>query len=294
MSIFLKTLLFFTCLSSLTITSQVKAEVPRIVTIGGSITEIVYALGKGHLVVGRDTSSYYPSLVKSVPTVGYVRQLNPEGILSLAPNLVLGPEGLNPPTIVDQLENAMVEVQLIPESNSCDDTKSTIVKLGALLGATNEAAELLAVLESDLILLDNELKTRTKLPKKKVLMLYVRGNRSQFILGKGSSPSAMLTIAGAENLGDKIDGVKPITAEAMIALQPEVLVFFKKGVDSIGGIDRLGNLPGVSFTPAGKEKRFVVMDDLYLAGFGPRCGKAALDLFQGIHQDTGVFLDKND
>ena len=112
-------------------------------------------------------------MVENIQTVSYVRQFNPEGIFSLAPSLVLGPEGLNLPTIVDQLENAMVKVQLIPESSSCDDTKSNIVYLGANLDATSEVVELIAILESDLILLDKDLKTKTYLPKKKVMMIYV-------------------------------------------------------------------------------------------------------------------------
>jgi iron complex transport system substrate-binding protein len=269
----------------------VKAEESRIVSIGGAITEIVYALGKGDLVVGRDTSSYYPSSVGKVPTVGYVRQLNPEGILSLRPTLVIGPEGLNPPTIVGQLENAKVQVSLLPKVDSCNDTKISILTLGKLLNAETEASKLLKTLERDLKLLDKALTSRTNLTKKRVLMLYVRGNRSQFILGKGSGPGVMLQIAGAKNVGEQVDGVKPITAEAMVALNPEVLVFFKKGVDSIGGTVKLNDLPGVPFTKAGKEQRFVIMDDLYLAGFGPRCGKAALDLFNGIHQKTGVYVD---
>ena len=290
MSFLLKNILPFWFVGNLLMASALNAEVPRIVSIGGSITEIVYALGKGEWVVGRDTSSYYPDAVKAIPTVGYVRQLNPEGILSLRPSLVIGPEGLNPPTIVSQLQDAEVQVELLSKAESCEDTKTSIRSLGKILNTEPSASDLLQILENDLSLLAKALEPRVNLPRKRALMLYVRGNRSQFILGKGSGPSRMLEIAGAENVGDQVDGVKPITAEAMVALQPEVLIFFQKGVASIGGIEKLDELPGVSFTPAGKQRRFVIMDDLYLAGYGPRCGKAALDLFKGIHQETGVFI----
>ena len=125
--------------------SALNAEAPRIVSIGGSITEIVYALGRGEWVVGRDTSSYYPDAAKSIPTVGYVRQLNPEGILSLRPSLVIGPEGVNPPTIVSQLQDADVQVELLPKAESCEDTKMRIRSLGKILNPEAKASALLQI-----------------------------------------------------------------------------------------------------------------------------------------------------
>lgn len=72
-------------------------SIERIVSLNGVTTEILFALGVGDRVVGRDTSSYYPASVNKLPTVGYQFQLNVEGILSLRPTLVLGREDVRPP-----------------------------------------------------------------------------------------------------------------------------------------------------------------------------------------------------
>lgn len=81
-----------------------------------------------------------------------------------------------------------------------------------------------------------------------------------------------------------------MTAEAVIAAQPDVYVLFTKGLESVGGVDGLLKLPGLALTPAGKNKRVVAMAGQYLSGFGPRSGRAALDLFKGIYEVDGYFL----
>ena len=123
----------------------------------------------------------------------------------------------------------------------------------------------------------------------KVLMLYIRGYKLKLVLGRNSGPSKMLKYVNALNAGNHINETKPVTAESMVNMNPDVIVLFKKGVESIGGIKGMVKIEGVSYTNAGRNERFVIMDDLYLGGFGPRCGDAALDLYYGIHQKKGIF-----
>ena len=99
----------------------------------------------------------------------------------------------------------------------------------------------------------------------------------------------MLEIVGAENAAGDIKGSKPMTAEAVITAQPDVYVLFTTGLESIGGVDGLLKLPGLAHTPAGRNRRIVAMSGQYLSGFGPRCGRAALDLFHGIYEADGHF-----
>ena len=61
----------------------------KIVTLGGDVTEIVYALGASSSLVARDSTSQWPQAANVLPDVGYLRQLNAEGILSMRPTLVL-------------------------------------------------------------------------------------------------------------------------------------------------------------------------------------------------------------
>ena len=123
-----------------------------------------------------------------------------------------------------------------------------------------------------------------------MLFLYLRGPQTAFVLDRNSSPGAMLELVGATNATGKIKGSKPMTGAAVIVAQPDVYVLFESGLKSIGGIEALLKVPGLAQTPAGRNKRVVAIDGLYLSGFGPRWGRAALDLFRGIYESEGKFI----
>ena len=159
---------------------------------------------------------------------------------------MIAPEDLQPASIVSQLEQAGVKLILLKEATSCQDAQQNILQIGKRLQKVEQAKQLVQRMDAELkqlaLILEKKSSQHTKT---KALMLYVRGNRSQFILGQGSAPAHMLEISGANNVGNAIQGVKPITAEAMVALAPEVLVLFQKGVQSIGGKEKVLQLPKV-------------------------------------------------
>ena len=265
----------------------------RIVSLNGSTTEILFALDVGTNVVGCDASSTYPKHAKeTLPSVGYQYQLNAEGILSLRPTLVIGRADVKPPQVIDQLRMAGVTVLLFKEPRTVNEAKRRLRTIGKAVSRQERATALISALEKDIEALKSKLTARRDQPKLKVLFLYLRGPQTAFVLGKDSGPGAMLELVGAANAAGKITGTKPMTAEAVIAAQPEVYVLFESGLKSIGGIDGLLKVPGLAQTPAGRNKRVVAMDGLYLSGFGPRCGKAALDLFRGIYESEGHFIAK--
>lgn len=85
----------------------------RIVSIGGAITEILYALGFEDRIAGVDATSLYPpAALREKPDVGYMRQLSPEGVLGLHPSLVLAVQGSGPKETMDVLEAAKVPLVL--------------------------------------------------------------------------------------------------------------------------------------------------------------------------------------
>lgn len=266
----------------------------RIVSLNGSTTEILFALGVGENVVGCDASSTYPKNVREkLPSVGYQYRLNVEGILSLKPTLVIGRDDVKPPQVIEQLRMAGVTVLLLKEPRSFEAAKQRLRTIGKAVGRQKQAAELITALDADIEKLAEKLKAaRTDWPDwpgQKVLFLYLRGPQTAFVLGKDSAPGAMLEIVGAENAAGDIKGSKPMTAEAVITAQPDVYVLFTTGLESIGGVDGLLKLPGLAHTPAGRNRRIVAMSGQYLSGFGPRCGRAALDLFHGIYEADGHF-----
>ena len=267
----------------------------RIISLNGSSTEILFALGVGANVVGCDASSTYPKHVKeTLPSVGYQYQLNAEGILSLRPTLVIGRADVKPPQVIEQLRMAGVTVLLFKEPRTFDEAKQRLSTIGKAVGRQERATSLISALEKDIETLKSKINARQGHAKLKALFLYLRGPQTAFVLGRDSGPGAMLEIAGATNAAGKITGTKPMTAEAVIAAQPDVYVLFESGLKSIGGVEGLLKVPGLAQTPAGRNKRVVAMDGLYLSGFGPRCGKAALDLFRGIYESKGPFLAKGE
>lgn len=263
----------------------------RIVSLNGSTTEILFALGVGEKVVGCDASSTYPKGIREkLPSVGYQYGLNAEGILSLKPTLVIGRDDVKPPQVVEQLRMAGVTVLLLKEPRTFETAKKRLLTIGKAVGCEKKAKELTKALDADIKKLEKKFTLRKEKPKKKALFLYLRGTQTTLVLGRDTAPGAMFEIVGAENAAGNIKGNKPMTAEAVIAAQPDVYVLFTTGLKSIGGVDGLLKLPGLALTPAGKNRRVVALEGQYLSGFGPRCARAALDLFKGIYEVDGHFI----
>ena len=263
----------------------------RIVSLNGSTTEILFALGAGDNVVGCDASSTYPKGIRErLPSVGYQYGLNAEGILSLNPTLVIGRDDVRPPQVVQQLRMAGVTVLLLKEPRSFEAAKQRLQTIGKAVGREKKTEALIKALDTDIKALEAKLASRKEQPKQKALFLYLRGTQTTLVLGTDTAPGAMFDIIGIENAAGSIKGNKPMTAEAVIAAQPEVYVLFTTSLESVGGVDGLLKLPGLAHTPAGQNRRVVTLDGQYLSGFGPRCGRAALDLFRGIYETDGYFV----
>ena len=82
------------------------AEINRVITIGGAVTEIAYLLGAESTLVGSDTTSYFPPSAEKLSKVGYQRALSAEGILSLEADLIILNEEAGPPSVLAQLKSA--------------------------------------------------------------------------------------------------------------------------------------------------------------------------------------------
>ena len=258
------------------------AAASRIVSIGGPVTEIVYALGAGDEVVGVDTSSTYPEPASRLPQVGYQRRLSAEGVLSLQPDVVLATSDAGPPAALEQLK-AVVKVVEIPAVYSIAGAVAKIRLIARVLGREPQGEQLVAALHRDLAaaqaLLD---KVRTQ---PTVLFLYARGLGTLFVSGTGTAADAMIRLAGGVNAVTEYEDFKPFTSEAVVAAAPEVLLMLERGLDSVGGVEGLLKLPGMALTEAARQQRIVAMDDLYLSGFGPRLGAAIKDMVILLHPE---------
>ncbi len=257
----------------------VAAHELRIVSVGGSITETIFALGLGDSVVGADTSSVYPEATLRLPKVGYARRLSAEGVLSLRPTRVIVSSDAGPPEALQQIRDAGIDVAVVPDEPTVAGAKAKISALGSLLKRESEGRALVERLEYDLRAAPKSVGDSSP----RVLFVYARGAASMSVSGTDTAANAMIELAGAQNAITGYSGFKPLTPEAAIAAQPDVLLVLSRGLESLGGADDLFAIPGISETPAGRFRRVVAMDDLYLLGFGPRLGQAVGELGRELH-----------
>lgn len=258
-------------------------DTSRVITLGGPVTEIVYALGAGNSIIAADSSSYYPAAANKLPKIGYQRQLTAEGIISLKPSLVIGTTEAGPPNVIAQLRAAGVPVLFLPVEYTPAGTKTKMATIGKVFGKEAKAAELNTLLERDLAkarALFGQFKT-----KPKVMFIYARGPQGAQIGGTDTAAHAMIELAGGVNAFGSVQGYKPLTPEAAVSADPDMILMLSKGLESVGGVDGALKLPGVAQTKAAKNRAIVALDDLYLLGFGPRLGRAAYDLTLGLHPE---------
>ena len=258
-------------------------DASRIVSLGGAVTEILFALGAGPQIVGIDISATYPPEATELPVVGYMRRVTAEGVLSVDPTLVIATTEAEPIASFRLIRDAGVTVLIISEEFSVDGTRDKIERIGVAVGREAEAAALSNQLDQELeaaIAFAAGAKSRPR-----VLFVYARGNNVLMAAGRNNSASSILEMANVDNAGDGFRGFRPLSAEAVAAANPDVLLMMTGGLQSIGGIEGALELPGVALTPAGRDRRIVHFEDHYLLGFGPRIGQAVRDLALAFHPD---------
>lgn len=250
----------------------------RIITLFGDLTEVVYALGAQDFLVARDTASIYPPEAEVLPNLGFNQALSPEGILAFAPTIIFGTPEAGPDETLDHVRDAGVEVVIIDEDDDLDAPAAKVRTVGAALGIPRRAEALALDIERRLAAVQASISGTERGPQ--VLFLYLRGALFQFAGGDGSPSQLLIEAAGGVDAGAAagIVGFQPLTPEAVVAADPAVLLLMEGGVESVGGIDGLLRIPGIAETRAARDRRFIIMDDLYLLNFGPRMPDALAEL----------------
>lgn len=254
----------------------------RIVSIGGTVTEIAYALEAGERIVAVDATSLFPDAATEKPNVGYMRQLAAEPILALEPSLILAVEDAGPVVVLDQLREAGVPVVLVPDEPSFDGVIDKIGRVADALGAQAEGKALTARLETEFERLSAALKGASERPRV-LFMLSIGQGGVPMAAGRETSAEGIIRLAGGVNAVEAFEGYKPLSPEAAVAAQPDVLLITSRSLDLLGGEAGLLALPEVAVTPAGQASRILSLDGLLLLGFGPRTGEAVRWLAQQLH-----------
>jgi iron complex transport system substrate-binding protein len=267
-------------------------DVSRVVSLGQSITETLYALGLEADIAAIDMTSYYPPrALREKPDVGYLRQLSAEGVLSVGPSLVLAEEDAGPPTVIAVLEKASVPFVRVPDERSPQGVLAKLRFIAELMGAAEKGRVLAEAVAADFAALDSALDAaRIDRPGRAMFILSLLDGRIM-AAGKDTAADAMLTLARAGNVFSDFTGYKPVSAEAVLAAAPEAIVVMERYGPGPGpGVDVADVLADrtLSETPAGRSGRVVSMNGLYLLGFGPRTPHAARDLAAAIYPDLDL------
>jgi iron complex transport system substrate-binding protein len=262
------------------------AAAPRILSIGGDITEILYDLGQQDKIVAVDTTSLHPaSAMKDKKSVGYMRALSAEGALSVNPTLIIASDGAGPAEVVNALKSSGVRYVDIADKPTAEGVPDKIRHIGSIVGADDVAKTLAANVEAEFVSLAKD-REQIKAHKKVLFILAIQNGRAT-VAGAGTSAHSILQLAGADNAAAGISGFKPVSDEQLAEFAPDAIVMMRRGASDEHNASQALTLAGLSQSPAAKTKSLISMDGLYLLGFGPRAPSAARDLMKQIYAEGG-------
>ena len=249
----------------------------RLVSIGGGLTEIVYALGAEADLVGVDTTSLFPAQATKLPSVGYARALSLEGVLSLTPTQVIATEDAGPPAVVREINKAGVPLATLTSNHQFEGLLDRIQRVGALTDRQQNASQLVKKLQGEWPSIQKRIASRNR-QSLRILFVLAHTTNQVMVAGQNTSAEAMIHYVGASNAITGFTGYKPITPEAVVAAQPDIILLTEQGLSAFGSLSNVMKLSGLQQTPAGRKQRIVSMEAMYLLGFGPRLLGAITEL----------------
>ncbi|MGD8176918.1 heme/hemin ABC transporter substrate-binding protein [Marinimicrobium sp. ARAG 43.8] len=270
----------------MTVTSAYAADRPTLVSVGGGVTEIVYALGAEDQLLGVDTSSTWPEAATELPQVGYQRTLSAEGVLSLRPQVLLASHEAGPPHVLTQLADAGVDVVRVEGDYSFAGLLNRVETVAEAIGRETQGKALAEQLQSEWQAVQTTVKNQSLQAEDggalRVVVLMSHAG-TPMAAGEHSGADTMLSMAGVRNaFAEQFQGYKPFSAEAMVSAAPDAIVVTR--IDSSAfDIDRvIEDVPGLSLAPAGKNRRVIPVDIVRFLGFGPRLPEAVAELHKAL------------
>ena len=251
---------------------------PRMVTVGGAATEIVFALGAGESVAAVDASSTYPPAVRDLPQVGYVRNISPEGVLSMEPELIVATGALGPPAARRMLERVEVPTLWLPDPDSVADLRRSVRTVATRLGVKEKGRRLLAGVDERLEAAEERASAWSGRAPSVLFLLEPPGASGGGMAGgAGSRADALIRLAGGRNAARDFSGFQPVSRESLLSMNPDVILVGQSAGHggspaSIRALRESEALSGVAAVREGAVHG-VPLDDL---AFGPRLGEAAL------------------
>jgi iron complex transport system substrate-binding protein len=256
-------------------------DTSRIVTIGGAVTETVFALGHGKSVVAVDQTSTFPAAVRTKPNIGYMRALSAEGVISVVPTLIVAIEGSGPPDVIEILSRAAIPFVLVPEGHDEASVLRKIELIAKVLGEEARGKAITQAIGEDFRAIA-AVRERIEEKRNGVFVLTV-GSGAPTVGGTKTSADGIFALSGVDNAMKSVTGFKPAVAESTLAAAPEIVVTMierNHGLDP----DSMFALPAFAGTPAARNKRLISIPSYYLS-FGPRTAHAARSLAASVYPE---------
>jgi iron complex transport system substrate-binding protein len=263
---------------AISISGTQSPQYSRVVALANGSAEIIASLGHLDILVGRDVASDVVSL-ESVEVVTSGHQIVAERILLLNPDLIIIDALSGPSSALLAIESAGIRIAKISEAWTLNDIDRKVSEIAQAIGAVDDGKNLIASLQIS--------KSSVKqIPAAtRIAFIYLRGGSAIYLIGgKGSGTDSLIAAiggvdAGAQNFDNPFT---PMTAEAIATLNPDLFLVMSKGLESVGGVDGLVELPGIAQTSAGKNRAIVAVDDSLLLSFGPRTSSLLVALSQSV------------
>jgi len=248
---------------------EVKLTAPaqHVVSLAPSNTEILFAIGAGSQVVGRDQLSDYPDAAKAITDIGSTfDKLNAELIVSLKPDLVLMAE-INPPDQVKELESLGLTVYYLKNPTTLEELYANINIVAQLTGHESDSAKLVDGLKTRVAAVDAKIATITEKPSA-FYELDATDPAKPYTAGKGAFITTLIERAGGTNIAGDVDGYPQFSLEQVVADNPSFIILG----DAAYGItaESVAKRPGWDGLAAVKNNQVVPFDDNLASRPGPR------------------------
>ncbi|MBB1315683.1 hemin ABC transporter substrate-binding protein [Aliivibrio sp. SR45-2] len=245
----------------------------RIISAGSSVTELIYALHAQGKLVAVDVTSRN-SQTEALPKIGYHRQLPAEGLLALQPTRIIGSDEMGPKSTLDLLSQSGTNVNIVNTTPTIEGLLERIDEIAELTQTESQADIIKQKVHQQVNQLEKTIPNKAQ--QKKVLFLLLHEGRAPYVAGKETTVDEIIKLAGAINPASKsLSSFKPLSIEAMIAMQPDVILVSNRSFKKLKGIDNiLKSIPTLASTPAGINKAIITINGSALVG---GLGLASLD-----------------
>ena len=256
----------------------------RIVSLAPSNTEILYAIGAGGQVVGRDDLSNYPDAVQQIPSVGGgFGQLDSEKIVALQPDLVLA-ASITAPEQVQALEKLDLKVYYLPNPTDLDGMYANLETVAQLTGHLSEAQTLIQSLKSRVEAVQQKIAPLSEHP----LVFYELDStdpNAPWTSGPGTFIDTLLTMAGGSNVGHILSSDwAQINVENLIQQNPDIILLGDYTYGNVTPEDVMAR-PGWKDIKAVKDGKVYPFNDDLVSRPGPRLVDGLEALAKILHPD---------